>query len=54
MAKQRGASPKQKEEQKKRTANNMVRKYEKLLEESPNSPHAKKWQSNLDFYLARA
>lgn len=51
MAKGKHAkTQKQISDQKKRTAQNQVRKYRRLLQQSPNDFHAPTWKKILDYY----
>lgn len=47
MAKRIKRTSAQSEAQKRRTAKNKKRKYTKLIEERPNDPHKKKWESKI-------
>lgn len=49
MAKSKLRTPAQKTTQKIRTSRNKVKKYSKLLEKYPNSPHTGIWQEQIKF-----
>ena len=46
----KGRSEKQKNDQRKRTALNQMRRYEKLLRDLPNSKNNEKWKTLVNFY----
>lgn len=49
MPKAKPRTPAQTAAQKKRTAINQIKKYEKLLANDPTNKNAKSWQTSLDF-----
>lgn len=50
MPKAKPRTPAQTAAQKKRTASNQIKKYEKLLAANPTSKHIKKWQEFIEMY----
>lgn len=50
MANKKSRSPQEATEQKKRTAKNKVKKYEKLIEKFPESKDKTTWEKVIEFF----